>query len=450
MAGRAAIEQLTSELVAATVSTDAPQAPVQAAATAGAPPRPAGRSSADIYRAELDAIEAFRRGGTPLVALGASPKRTDPEARRESASLVEPASPIATIPGPPRPAAPPPPSVRDSGPAPSQAKATSPATDEHSPRVERAGGEVRGPSAPPAGPPYRGAGLALRLLLSGMFVGPLWFISTVVVGLVGAFAFGDGVAEGFLGSGWFHASTVLAVAVVWSTARHGRFRASQRLMRWLILIFLGMGCVGAINRSTRVLSFSKGWTAGAADANPSLMALDGPDPEPTPAALKFDFDALEKEVGGTAPKDAPPPMSDAEIDALEQKYGIHATDPRDNASLTAEERRAYLRSFEAESVPVSGFDLDALAAESGVAPDNPFDLDAAVHEATSTDIHAADTLTAAQRAAKVRCDPSYPDVCIPRGPPDLDCKDIPQRRFRVLAPDPHHFDNNGDGVGCEK
>ncbi len=47
------------------------------------------------------------------------------------------------------------------------------------------------------------------------------------------------------------------------------------------------------------------------------------------------------------------------------------------------------------------------------------------------------------------CDPSYPTVCIPPGPPDLDCGDISFRRFTVLAPDPHRFDGNHDGVGCE-
>jgi micrococcal nuclease len=47
------------------------------------------------------------------------------------------------------------------------------------------------------------------------------------------------------------------------------------------------------------------------------------------------------------------------------------------------------------------------------------------------------------------CDPSYPGVCIPPGPPDLDCKDIPYKRFTVLPPDPHSFDRDGDGVGCE-
>ena len=47
------------------------------------------------------------------------------------------------------------------------------------------------------------------------------------------------------------------------------------------------------------------------------------------------------------------------------------------------------------------------------------------------------------------CDPSYPTVCIPPPPPDLDCKDITYRRFKVLPPDPHHFDGNHDGIGCE-
>jgi len=41
-------------------------------------------------------------------------------------------------------------------------------------------------------------------------------------------------------------------------------------------------------------------------------------------------------------------------------------------------------------------------------------------------------------------------VCIPSPPPDLDCRDVRYRRFKVLPPDPHHFDGGGDGVGCER
>lgn len=47
------------------------------------------------------------------------------------------------------------------------------------------------------------------------------------------------------------------------------------------------------------------------------------------------------------------------------------------------------------------------------------------------------------------CDPSYPTVCIPPPPPDLDCGDISFRRFAVKPPDPHGFDRDGDGIGCE-
>jgi micrococcal nuclease len=48
-----------------------------------------------------------------------------------------------------------------------------------------------------------------------------------------------------------------------------------------------------------------------------------------------------------------------------------------------------------------------------------------------------------------KCDPSYPDVCISSPPPDLDCGDITYRNFTVLQPDPHRFDGNYDGIGCE-
>lgn len=47
------------------------------------------------------------------------------------------------------------------------------------------------------------------------------------------------------------------------------------------------------------------------------------------------------------------------------------------------------------------------------------------------------------------CDSSYPDVCIPSPPPDLDCTDISDKKFTVLSPDPHGFDRDGDGIGCE-
>jgi micrococcal nuclease len=47
------------------------------------------------------------------------------------------------------------------------------------------------------------------------------------------------------------------------------------------------------------------------------------------------------------------------------------------------------------------------------------------------------------------CHPSYPDVCIPPAPPDLDCPQISHRRFTVVGEDPHGFDGDRDGIGCE-
>jgi hypothetical protein len=52
--------------------------------------------------------------------------------------------------------------------------------------------------------------------------------------------------------------------------------------------------------------------------------------------------------------------------------------------------------------------------------------------------------------ADTACDSSYPDDCIRSPPPDLDCGDdgIPEN-FEVLPPDPHNFDPDNDGIGCE-
>lgn len=58
-------------------------------------------------------------------------------------------------------------------------------------------------------------------------------------------------------------------------------------------------------------------------------------------------------------------------------------------------------------------------------------------------------ITPTPAAQTSNCSPAYPGVCIPPGPPDLDCGDISERRFTVVAPDPHRFDGDGDGVGCE-
>jgi hypothetical protein len=66
----------------------------------------------------------------------------------------------------------------------------------------------------------------------------------------------------------------------------------------------------------------------------------------------------------------------------------------------------------------------------------------------------ATTTTRRPRPATTRppaqnCHPSYPDFCIPPPPPDLDCEDVNGSDFTVLPPDPHRFDREGDGLGCE-
>lgn len=48
-----------------------------------------------------------------------------------------------------------------------------------------------------------------------------------------------------------------------------------------------------------------------------------------------------------------------------------------------------------------------------------------------------------------QCDPAYPTLCLKSPPPDLNCKDIPAKRFPVLPPDPHRLDADKDGIGCE-
>ena len=61
---------------------------------------------------------------------------------------------------------------------------------------------------------------------------------------------------------------------------------------------------------------------------------------------------------------------------------------------------------------------------------------------------------AAATQAQSNCDSSYPTVCIPSPPPDLDCGDKEVRdkgysNFPVRQPDPHRFDGDNDGIGCE-
>ena len=54
------------------------------------------------------------------------------------------------------------------------------------------------------------------------------------------------------------------------------------------------------------------------------------------------------------------------------------------------------------------------------------------------------------QSVAAKCDKAYPTVCIPSPRPYLNCKNIRYRNFKVLPPDPHKFDGDKDGIGCEQ
>ncbi len=55
-----------------------------------------------------------------------------------------------------------------------------------------------------------------------------------------------------------------------------------------------------------------------------------------------------------------------------------------------------------------------------------------------------------QTGGDTACDASYPDDCIPPPPPNLNCDDDGiSENFKVVGSDPHGFDGDDDGIGCE-
>src|SRR5215217_3094833 len=81
-----------------------------------------------------------------------------------------------------------------------------------------------------------------------------------------------------------------------------------------------------------------------------------------------------------------------------------------------------------------------------------YNVDLTVTDSTGRTVSDSILITVREReppATEERmCDPSYPGLCIPPPPPDLDCDNISARNFRVLPPDPHRFDDDNDGIGC--
>lgn len=85
-------------------------------------------------------------------------------------------------------------------------------------------------------------------------------------------------------------------------------------------------------------------------------------------------------------------------------------------------------------------------------PPDPYDLDADNDGigCEDDDLHnSGSNLTAPAPASGSTCDPHYPTICVPPPPPDLNCGDIPFTDFAVLPGDPHGFDGDNDGTGCE-
>lgn len=93
------------------------------------------------------------------------------------------------------------------------------------------------------------------------------------------------------------------------------------------------------------------------------------------------------------------------------------------------------------------------AADDAVLADEPAATPPAVVVApTATPVPAPAPKPQAAPAVSGNCHPSYPDFCIPPPPPDLNCTSpliAGRKNFTVRQPDPHRFDADKDGIGCE-
>ena len=67
---------------------------------------------------------------------------------------------------------------------------------------------------------------------------------------------------------------------------------------------------------------------------------------------------------------------------------------------------------------------------------------------TAPDASVIPTEPAAPAAPAGECDSNYEGACVPISDDDLDCADIDGPVY-VVGDDPHGFDGDGDGVGCE-
>ena len=107
-----------------------------------------------------------------------------------------------------------------------------------------------------------------------------------------------------------------------------------------------------------------------------------------------------------------------------------------------EQRTDYKRTLE-ESVSSKSTSSESSATEEQT------NYQKTLEESVSSESSSPSQPAPVQPTQEKNCDKSYPTVCIHPYPPDLNCKDIPYSNFQVFQPDPHGFDADKDGIGCE-
>src|SRR5215213_3411886 len=151
----------------------------------------------------------------------------------------------------------------------------------------------------------------------------------------------------------------------------------------------------------------------AAPAEPLTVEITSSDTEGQVAPATFDFEA--NVTGGTEPYTIRWDFDDGDSDEEESDDGDNDVD---------------------HTFDVAG----------------TYTVSATVTDSTGRTVSDSIVVTVHERELPVTeermCDPSYPGLCIPPPPPDLDCDNISARNFRVLPPDPHRFDDDNDGIGC--
>jgi hypothetical protein len=160
--------------------------------------------------------------------------------------------------------------------------------------------------------------------------------------------------------------------------------------------------------------------SSAAPAAPSKTAPATPSPSTSPASPS---------PSPTPSSPSPPPRQPSAESDLDQRYS-------DCAAVLDNGLGPYLRGVDPEfewyrSEDANRDGIVCATATERVPPE-------AVPEPTNNN-----------EPAPSDCHPSYPDICIPPPPPDLDCRDVPDTYFTVLPPDPHRFDRDKNGLGCE-